>query len=177
LNADGKIDALDQDWLGTILPAFEYGIRIDVAYNNFDLSIFGSGISGRTGTDPYGTLSYRIDVRNNNANNGILNAWSPTNTSSTVPRLSLVDANSENRASDFFIVNTSYFKMRTIQLGYTLPTAISQRIKMQSLRVYVMGDNLFWFRSNELTANDPELTSINLIPVPTAYTLGLNVTF
>jgi TonB-dependent starch-binding outer membrane protein SusC len=177
LNADGKIDALDQDWLGTILPAFEYGIRIDIAYSNFDLSIFGSGISGRTGTDPYGTLSNRIDVRNNNANNGILNAWSPTNTSSKVPRLSLVDANSENRASDFFIVNTSYFKMRTIQLGYTLPSSLSQRARIQSLRLFVMGDNLFWFRSKELTADDPELISINLIPVPTSYTVGLNVTF
>ena len=143
LNNDGNIDALDQDWLGTFLPAFEYGLRIDAAYKNFDLSIFGSGISGRTGTDPYGTLSYRIDVRNNNANNGILNAWSPTNTSSNVPRLSLVDANSENRASDFFIVNTSYFKMRTIQLGYTLPGTFSQRARIQSLRLFVMGDNLF----------------------------------
>ena len=62
MNNDGNIDALDQDWLGTVLPAFEYGIRIDVGYKNFDLSIFGSGISGRTGTDPYGYLSNRIDV-------------------------------------------------------------------------------------------------------------------
>ena len=42
-NSDGNVDALDQDWLGTILPAFEYGIRIDLGYKNFDLSIFGSG--------------------------------------------------------------------------------------------------------------------------------------
>lgn len=177
LNNDGNIDALDQDWLGTILPKFEYGIRIDLGYKNFDLSIFGSGIAGRTGTDPYGYLSNRIDVRNNNANNGILNAWSPRNTSSTVPMLSLVDANSENRASDFFIVNTSYFKMRSIQLGYTLPSGLLQKVRVQSLRVFVMGDNMFWFKPKGITANDPELVSTNTIPVPTSYSLGANLTF
>ena len=60
LNSDGNIDALDQDWLGTILPAFEYGIRIDLAYKNFDLQLFGSGISGRSGTDPYNPLKNRL---------------------------------------------------------------------------------------------------------------------
>jgi hypothetical protein len=67
--------------------------------------------------------------------------------------------------------------MRTIQLGYTLPTTTLRGVGIQSLRVFVMGDNLFWFKPKGLTIKDPELTSINTIPVPTSYTLGLNVTF
>jgi hypothetical protein len=52
LNSDGTINALDQDWLGTVLPTLEYGLRIDLDYKNFDLSIFGSGVAGKTGVDP-----------------------------------------------------------------------------------------------------------------------------
>jgi TonB-dependent starch-binding outer membrane protein SusC len=176
LNNDGNIDALDQDWLGTILPAFEYGIRIDLAYKNFDLSLFGSGISGRSGVDPYNSLQNRLFVNQNNGK-GVLEAWTPQNTGSKRPMLSLVDANNEGRNSDFFIVNTSYFKMRNIQLGYTLPSALLKKARIQTLRLFVMGDNLFWFKAKEYEIKDPELLGLNQIPVPTSYTLGLNLTF
>ena len=177
LNSDGIVNALDQDWLGTVLPAFEYGIRIDVGYKNFDLSIFSSGIAGRTGTDPYGSLANRVAVANNNAKGLLAGGWTPLNTSSKTPMLSLVDANAEVRASDFFIVNTSYFKMRTIQLGYTLPAGLLKKARIGSLRVFVMGDNLFWFNPKGLVIKDPELVGLNQIPVPTALSAGLNLTF
>jgi TonB-linked SusC/RagA family outer membrane protein len=175
LNNDGNIDALDQDWLGTVLPAFEYGIRIDLAYKNFDLQMFGSGISGRSGVDPYNPLQNRLFVNQNNGK-GVLEAWTPQNTGSSRPMLSLVDANNEGRNSDFFIVNTSYFKMRNVQLGYTLPPTLLSKLRVQTLRLFVMGDNLFWFKSDEYEIKDPELLGLNQIPVPTSYTFGLNLT-
>jgi TonB-linked SusC/RagA family outer membrane protein len=175
LNNDGNIDALDQDWLGTTLPAFEYGIRIDLAYKNFDLQMFGSGISGRSGVDPYNPLQNRLFVNQNNGK-GVLEAWTPQNTGSSRPMLSLVDANNEGRNSDFFIVNTSYFKMRNVQLGYTLPPDLLSKLRIQTLRLFVMGDNLFWFKSDEYEIEDPELTGLAQIPVPTSYTFGLNLT-
>lgn len=176
INNDGEINALDQDWLGTTLPAFEYGIRIDLAYRNFDLSIFGSGIAGRSGADPTATLHNRLTVNQNNAVS-VLDAWTPQNPTSTRPMLSLIDANNEGRSSDYFIVNTSYFKMRNIQLGYTLPEGSLKAISVESLRLYLMGENLFWFDSDEFLGPDPERTSLNQIPVPTSVTFGLNVTF
>ena len=176
LNGDGEINALDQDWLGTVLPEFEYGIRIDLGYKNFDLSLFGSGIAGRSGVDPYDPLQNRLFVNQNNGV-GVLEAWTPQNTTSKRPMLSLVDRNNEGRSSDFFIVNTSYFKMRNVQLGYTLPAATLKSIRVQQLRLYVMGDNLFWFKSSEFESRDPELANIGLIPIPTSVTFGLNVTF
>lgn len=175
LNNDGNIDALDQDWLGTILPAFEYGIRIDLAYKNFDLQMFGSGIAGRSGVDPYNPLQNRLFVNQNNGK-GVLEAWTPQNTGSSRPMLSLVDSNNEGRNSDFFIVNTSYFKMRNVQLGYTLPPTLLSKLRIQTLRLFVMGDNLFWFKSDEYEIKDPELLGLNQIPVPTSYTFGLNLT-
>src|SRR5690606_10757644 len=176
LNNDGEINALDQDWLGVTLPAFEYGIRIDVAYRNFDLSIFGSGIAGRSGADPTATLHNRLAVNQNNAVS-VLDAWTPQNPTSRRPMLSLVDANNEGRSSDYFIVNTSYFKMRNIQLGYPLPQGSLSAISVESLRLYVMGEYLFWFNSGEYRGPDPERTSLNPIPTPTSVSFGLNVTF
>ena len=175
LNGDGNIDALDQDWLGTVLPKFEYGIRIDLGYKNFDLSIFGSGISGRSGVDPYNALQNRLFVNQNNGK-GVLEAWTPQNTGSKRPMLSLVDANNEGRNSDFFIVNTSYFKMRNVQLGYTLPADLLAKARIRTLRIFVMGDNLFWIKSDEYEIEDPEQQGLDRIPVPTSYTFGLNLT-
>lgn len=176
LNSDGVIDALDQDWLGTVLPAFEYGLRIDLGYRNFDLSIFGSGILGRSGFDPFNGLETRLFVNQNNGY-GVLEAWTPRNTGSDTPMLSLVDRNNEGRSSDFFIVNTSYFKMRNVQLGYTLPAGSLTSIRVQSLRFYLMGENLFWINAEDYRGPDPERIGTNQIPVPTSVTLGLNLIF
>ncbi len=176
LNGDGIINALDQNWLGTVLPKFEYGIRIDLTYKNFDMQVFGSGISGRSGVDPGNGLFNRLFVNQNNAV-GIMNAYHAQNTSSNVPMLSLSDANNEGRSSDFFIVSTSYFKLRNVQLGYTLRSEALKAAKIQSLRVYFMGENLFWTKSSKFISPDPELLNFGQLPVPKTYTLGFNLTF
>jgi len=176
LNNDGVINALDQDWLGTVLPKLEYGIRIELEYKKFDLSLFGSAISGRVGIDPGNTLQNRLAVNQNNAV-GVLEAWTPQNPNSKRPMLSLVDANNEGRSSDFFIVNTSYFKMRNVQLGYNLSSQGLRKISIQTLRLFLMGENLFWTKSKEFENPDPELLNFGQLPVPTTYTFGLNVTF
>jgi hypothetical protein len=91
--------------------------------------------------------------------------------------LSLVDANNEGRPSDFFIVNTSYFKMRNVQLGYNLSGEGLRKISIQSLRLFLMGENLFWTKSKEFENPDPELLNFGQLPVPTTYTFGFNATF
>ncbi|MDW7695842.1 TonB-dependent receptor [Flammeovirgaceae bacterium SG7u.111] len=176
LNNDGVINALDQDYLGTTLPGFEYGIRIDLAYKNFDFSVFGSGVGGRSGFEPYIFWNNFLRVREN-MGSGVLDAWTPQNMDSDIPMLTLVDVNNETRTSDYFNINTSYFKLRNIQLGYSFPTNMLQPIHLESLRVFVMGENLMWIKSKDYQGADPEVSNFDLIPVPTSFTFGVNAVF
>ncbi len=176
LNKDGVINADDRDWLGTLLPKFEYGIRIDLGYKNFDFSMFGSGVSGRHNFVDYIFLNSLLNTRENRGP-GVLNGWTPQNTGSKIPALTLVDRNTESKTSDYFNVNTSYFKMRNIQLGYNFPESMIRSLHMGQLRLYVMGENVFWFKNKEYEISDPELPNFNLIPIPTSFTFGMNITF
>jgi TonB-linked SusC/RagA family outer membrane protein len=171
-NNDGKIDDLDRTWLGTTLPALEYGLRIDVSYKKWDLALFGSGVAGRTGFDVY-TLFNNLMKGRENVGPGVFNGWTPQNPNTRVPALTLKDNNNEGRTSDYFIVNTSYFKMRNIQLGYTIqPKAVFSRI-----RVFAMAENLFWLKSSSYQSPDPERIDLDPVPIPKTFTFGINASF
>ena len=111
-----------------------------------------------------------------NAGPGTLNAWSPTNTNTDIPSLSLVNNLTEN--SDYIYRNNSYFKLRNLQVGYSLPNDLIEKwAGMTNLRVYLQGENLLWFTPDGYIGSDPERTEINSIPVPTTFSVGLNVNF
>jgi TonB-linked SusC/RagA family outer membrane protein len=175
-NNDGEINDLDRVFFGTTLPAFEYNVKLEVYYKNFDLSVFGSGIAGRKGFDIYTFYNNFIRGREN-VGPGVFDAWTPTNTGSTIPALSLSDVNNETRTSDYFNVNTSYFKLRNIQLGYNLPAEAIQKIGLSRFRMFAMIDNLFLVKPAGFSGPDPERTDINAIPIPQSFTFGLNVSF
>jgi len=177
LNGDKKVDALDQKFLGTLLPAVEYSLRIELNYKNFDFAIFGSGVAGKTGYCPYIQMNNFVRGRDNGAP-GLFNAWSPSNTGSKIPALTLADNNAEFRTSDYFMINASYFKLRNIQLGYKVPETTLKKIGVvKSLRVYAMADNVFWITSKEWQGPDPERTDVNTIPNPSTISFGVNVSF
>lgn len=177
LNGDKKVDALDQKFLGTLLPAVEYSLRIELNYKNFDFAIFGSGVAGKTGYCPYIQMNNFVRGRDNGAP-GLFNAWSPSNTDSKIPALTLADNNAEFRTSDYFMINASYFKLRNIQLGYKVPETTLKKIGVvKSLRVYAMADNVFWITSKEWQGPDPERTDVNTIPNPSTISFGVNVSF
>lgn len=175
INNDGTINSDDRDFLGTTLPDLEYGIRVDLGYKNFDFSIFGSGVTGRVGLDPFIFWNNFVQGREN-AGLGTLNAWTPTNTDTDIPALSLV--NNDTQTSDYLYRNNSYFKVRNLQVGYSLPSEIIENwAGMSSFRLYVQGENLFWFTPKDYVGSDPERTDVNRIPVPTVLSLGLNINF
>lgn len=172
---NGVIDSNDRDFIGNTLPDLEYGIRLDLGYKNFDFSVFGSGVAGRIGVDSYMFWNNFVQGRDN-AGLGVLNAWTPQNTSSTIPSLSLV--NNFTDTSDYIFRNNSYFKIRNLQVGYSLPTDIIGKMAgMTGLRIYLQGENLFWFTPKGYIGSDPERTDVNRIPVPTVYSVGLNINF
>jgi len=172
VNGDKRIDDLDRTWIGTTLPALEYGVRVDLTYKKFDASIFGSGVAGREGFDVY-TLFNNLMKSRENVGPGVFNAWTPTNTDTNVPALTLKDNNGEGRTSDYFIVNTSYFKIRNLQLGYSItPKSVFTRV-----RVYTMAENLFWFKSKSYLSPDPERIDLDPVPIPKTFTFGINASF
>ena len=172
INKDGVINDLDRTWIGTTLPALEYGARIDLSYKNFDLAIFGSGVAGRTGFDVY-TLFNNLMRSRENVGPGVFNAWTPQNTNTNVPALTLKDNNGEGRTSDYFMVNTSYFKMRNIQLGYNVvPKAV-----FSGIRFYAMAENLFLIKNKSYLSPDPERIDLDPVPIPRTFTICINASF
>lgn len=172
INGDGVINDLDRTWIGTTLPTLEYGARIDLTYKKFDLSIFGSGVTGRNGFDVY-TLFNNLMKSRENVGPGVFDGWTPSHTNTTVPALTLKDNNNEGRTSDYFIVNTSYFKMRNIQVGYSIvPKAVFSRI-----RVFAMAENVFTVKSKKYLSPDPERIDLDPVPIPQIFSFGLNASF
>jgi TonB-linked SusC/RagA family outer membrane protein len=177
INGDGKIDVNDQTWLGTTLPKLEYGIRIELNYKDFNFTAFGSGVTGKTGFDPVKFMNSFVDTRNNYGP-GVLSAWTTQSPNSKTPALSILNPNGEDRTSNFYYQNASYFKLRNVQLGYNLPRSFANSIKMEGLMIYISGQNLVALKHKEFLSKDPERAgSFALWPVPTSYTFGINATF
>jgi TonB-dependent starch-binding outer membrane protein SusC len=180
LNNDGKIDPLDQNWLGNQLPDFNYGLNLAVTYKSISLSAFFQGVQGIYVFNGIKTFTDFVGA-NSGMNYGmrVLDAWTPQNTTSSIPALSLVNANNETRTSTYFIENASYLKLRNLQLGYNLP-GLMHKYGVSDMRVYLMCQNLLTIKKNsgknKYTGPDPENPS-NLYPRPTSYTIGINITF
>ncbi len=189
LNNDKVIDAKDRTFLGSPIPTVTYGINLKAGYEAFDLSIFLQGVSGNK---IYNFMKYynnfMFDYFNKSVD--ILNAWSPANPDSKIPALSTKDANNELRPSTFFIENGAYLRVKNVQLGYTLPASMAQKIKASKFRIYLQAQNLLTF--TKYTGLDPEVGMQNygsdnrnldmgvdrgLYPNSRTYTFGVNVTF
>ena len=178
---DGKneINSMDQTWIGNPYPDFFYGLNINTEYKNFDLNIFFQGLQG---ADIINSVKYQTDfwsVNDVNSNKGkrVLDAFHPvTNPDSNIPMLQSINRNDEGRYSTYYVEDGSYLKLRNIQLGYTLPSAITQKMRIDKLRFYVSGQNLFTIHARDYTGVDPENSGFGY-PIPTTYTFGLNLTF
>lgn len=178
LNGDNVITADDQDWIYNPVPAFSYGINIGLTYKDFDLSMFWLGVCDK---DVYNNQKFQTDfwaVTDAGSNKGsrLLDAWNTNNTDSNIPRLSTTNTADEGRASSYFVENGSYLKLRTLQLGYTVPSSILSKLKMTSARVYLSGQNLLTIKSSSLTCPDPENPDWNY-PLSTSISFGLQLSF
>lgn len=178
LNGDNFITADDQDWIYNPVPAFSYGINIGLTYKDFDLSMFWQGVCDK---DVYNNQKFQTDfwaVTDAGSNKGsrLLDAWNTNNTDSNIPRLSTTNTADEGRASSYFVENGSYLKLRTLQLGYTVPSSILSKLKMTSARVYLSGQNLLTIKSSSLTCPDPENPDWNY-PLSTSISFGLQLSF
>lgn len=176
LNNDGVINADDQTYISNGDPNYMYGLNINVKYKDFDFAAFFQGVQGIKVYNTYKTYTDFSSIwPGTNWGTRVLNAWSPQNTSSTIPALTLVDNNNEGRTSTYFLENGSYMKLRNLQIGYNLKNAL-RKIKIQNARIYIQGSNLFTVKSKSYTATDPENPS-GAYPIPSITSIGLDLIF
>jgi TonB-linked SusC/RagA family outer membrane protein len=183
LNEDGTIDSEDRTWLGEQNPALEYGLTVGLTWKNFDFNIFFNGVIGKklnvSGWKSW-TDIYALSTSGENYGTRMLDAWTPANTNSTIPALSINNYNDEGRFSTYYVESGSYMKIRNAEIGYTLPEQITNRIKIGRARCSLRADNIITFKktwgNNAYTGLDPE-TPGNSYPLPFSMTAGLNVTF
>ncbi|WP_337042276.1 SusC/RagA family TonB-linked outer membrane protein [Emticicia sp. 17c] len=188
LNNDGKIDANDRTYLGSYLPKFSYGLNYSGTFKNFDFAIFFQGVYGNkiyNGTKVIGQGMLRLF----NATTDVLNAWTPSNTNTDVPRAVSGDPNQNARTSDRFIEDGSYLRLKNLTIGYTLPTEKISRLTnnvLSKARIYVTSQNLLTI--TKYTGYDPEIASRNnnlltngvdygMYPQARTLTIGLNLGF
>lgn len=174
LNDDKVIDNNDRTWLGTDLPKFVGGLNIALNYKSFDFSIFMNGII----RDAWNNSKFYTDffqLWTGNHGTALLNAYDPvTNPNSTIPALTAVNTNEENRTSDYFIENGSYIKLKNLQIGYSLPRNITEKLGASNIRFYVQGQDLLTI--TKYTGADPEGLGYPY-PLPRTFTFGFNFGF
>ncbi|WP_447641216.1 MULTISPECIES: SusC/RagA family TonB-linked outer membrane protein [Chitinophagaceae] len=142
-NDDGQISDDDRQYVGSPFPKLAYGIRGGFQYRGFDFAFFFDGMYGNK---IYDYTRARMMSTNEiiNFSTDILNSWTPTNTNTSVPRFTQEDPNKNyRRVSDRWIENGSFFRLKTLELGYTLPDQLLSKARMKTARIFVAGDNLF----------------------------------
>jgi TonB-linked SusC/RagA family outer membrane protein len=183
INKDGVIDSDDRTWLGDQNPVLEYGITIGLTWKNFDFNVFFNGVAGKSlnvSSWKQWTDIYALSTSGENYGTRMLDAWTPSNTGSTIPALSINNYNDEGRFSTYYVESGSYLKIRNTEIGYTLPAEITNNLKISRARFSLRADNIATLKKswsdNAYTGLDPE-TPGNSYPLPFSVTVGLNVTF
>ncbi|SNT34675.1 TonB-linked outer membrane protein, SusC/RagA family [Ekhidna lutea] len=153
VNGDGRITADDRTIIGSPNPDWVVGSTINVGYKNFDLSILLNGLLGQ---DIFNGIN-RPDLPASNKQSWILDRWTESNPSTTVPRFVANDVNGNyTRPTDLVnIKDGSFIRMKNIQIGYNFPGSVLERFKCTSWRLYISAENLFTFTSYD--GPDPEV--------------------
>lgn len=173
VNKDGVINDLDRDYIGVSDPSFTYGLNLSMQWKEFDFACFFHGVAGGKVNHAHKIYSDFTSIWvGTNWGARTLDAWSPTNTKSDIPAVSLLDANNEARFSTYYLEPATYLKLRTLQIGYSFKSIA----KTVNSRVFFEGTNLLTFKSKQFSGPDPESLNDGY-PIPTVYTLGLNISF
>lgn len=177
-NGDGVITDADKTFLGNSLPKYTFGLTVNLNYKNFDLMVFASGAAGNK---IFQGLR-RLDINNSNWQTKALSRWTGEGTSNTYPRLTSNDTNGNfTKMSDFYLENGSYVRLKTVQLGYSLPSHLYSRIGLTKFRVYVSSENLLTL--TKYTGYDPEIgggvfgIDKGVYPQARSYMLGVQLQF
>jgi hypothetical protein len=162
-----------------LFPKFNYGVNLTASYKSFDLNVFIQGVSGRkTYVTGWGVAPFQQAAAPPIWWRG---AWDGEGTSNTIPHIFIDGWAPNNVVSSFWLGNSSYMRIKNIQLGYTLPAVWAQKVYMQNFRIYASVDNVYT-RTKFFQGLDPERTASGsaraaIYPQSTIYSFGVRATF
>jgi len=178
VNGDGEITFDDRTYIGKPQADYYMGLNLNFNYKNFDFSTYMYAEIGKEMV-----RNYERSQPNVNRLNLYLDRWHGEGTSTTVPRVT-TGASTNWLFSDFYVEDASFFRVQNIQLGYTLPEDLLEKIGMKKIRIYTTVNNAFTF--TDYKGYDPAATSgaaigggidYGFYPISRQFLLGLNVTF
>lgn len=186
VNGDGIIDDNDRIYLGSAMPDFTYGLTLAASYKGLDLNMFFQGSQGNKIANYMYSVLYSTSMREWSNSKDMMNRWSPENPNSNLPRVHDGDPNRNDRFSSRYVEDGSYFRLKTLQLGYTLPASISKKVLLSRARIYVSADNLFTV--TKYSGYNPEISELwgsplnagvdmATYPTPRIFTIGCNLNF
>lgn len=158
MNGDKIINAADRAIIGNPHPDFTYGINLTLGYKNFRMDLFGQGVQGN---QIFNYQRYWTDFPTfggNRSQRMYDESWRPGKTDAKLPIPRSNDVISSN-PSTYYLEDGSYFRLKNIQITYTIPSAITKKLRMGSASVYVQGQN--WLTITKYEGLDPEVNLRN----------------
>jgi hypothetical protein len=181
---DGQVDATyDRKVIGSITPKYAYGATITANFRGFDFSLLLQGLGGYK--EQMGSyMAFAFYNSGNIQRWQADNAWTDANPdpNAKYPKLTSLNMGSENvQTSTFWDRNASFLRVKNLQIGYTIPKSITQKININNLRIFVSGQNLYSL-NHFYTGWDPEMAQATgdapyFDPITKVYTFGINLKF
>ena len=178
VNGDKQIDASDRTYLGNPNPQFIYGMNFGLKYSDFDFNLFCQGVAGNKIFNAnrmlrYQTENYDLDFYKHR--------WHGEGTSNTHPSAVMSNPTTPN---SYYVESGSYFRVKTVQLGYTIPSLLVKRIGVEKVRFYLNAENpltLFGYNgfTPEISSSDPLMSGVDrgVYPLSSVYSFGVNLVF
>ncbi len=180
INGDGQITKDgDATFLGSIFPDYTYGLTLNGQYKSFDLNVFFQGVEGANAMLQGAIIEggnwegFTIDMAKD--------YWTEENPGARFPRPDK-KGNKNTEPSSWWIIDASYFKLKNVQLGYTIPKSLCQRVNLSKVRVFASASNVFFLSESKDWGIDPEVENeysgrLSYYPQTRQFTFGVNVNF
>jgi TonB-dependent starch-binding outer membrane protein SusC len=157
INSDGAITPDDRTFFGDPNPDFTYGINLNASFKQFDMSALFYGSEGNQAINYVRYWTEFLGTFPGGKSKALLNAWTPSNTSTSVPIAEVAGNFSTSGVfNSYYLEDASFLKMRSLQIGYTLAPNVLSKLGIDRFRVYLQGANLFTI--TKYSGIDPELT-------------------
>ncbi|HUH20154.1 SusC/RagA family TonB-linked outer membrane protein, partial [Albibacterium sp.] len=188
VNGDHIINAEDRTIIGSPHPDFQASFNLGLNYKNFDFSAF---LFWNKGGQIFNLSRFNVDFNTfmfNRSERMLYESWTPElGNNAKLPKLNVLDSYSNSNVTDYYLESATYLRLKTLQLGYTIPTNVISKAGLDKVRVYVQAQNLFTAKGTNTTVLDPDAslnggdTSMgvinNTLPTPKQILFGISVGF